>query len=863
MSSVLRPRSTAPVVMGLLTLLWASSPRAEGPPASSAIQARRTLKPIQLDGRLDEAEWALAPLFDRFVQTFPKNGAAPSERTDLRVLYDDDNLYVGILARDSQPLLINRQLGRRDRPPESDSVTVMVDSAHDHRTAYAFTVNAGGILRDVLYFEDIKYTEDWDAVWDGAAADLPDGWSAELVIPLHLLRFPEAPTHTFGLAVRRNLARTREVIDSTLLPRNDNAFVSRFGHLEGLERIPSRGGVQLTPYVAARFGMSPRYADPARPSPRLGSPSADVGVDLRAALTSDLTLTATVNPDFGQVEADQLILNLSTFEQFFPEKRPFFLQGMDVFQPVGDSSQTLFYTRRIGLQTPILAAVKLTGNLTDTLQVGVLDAVVMGPSAPRTGLVDADGEALPDRRIRFHPSRPLHLGPNNELPAQAGAAQNFLTVVLRQQPVTGVSVGGTFAAATPLSDLCAGILPSDPEERDACRVAGGNAAALDWDVRSTDGAWGVRGQLTGSRVAGGPEAGRPLRDGTLLRPGDLGLGAYVSGGKQGGEPFRFDVGYEYLSPRLELSTTGYQPSQNVQEASGRVSFVRPTGFGPLLDFSTSVQGITGWTTDGRGIRLSHKVTVGALATLPGFHAVECELGQLTGRSDIREIPLTGIPYERPPYRYAACAGSTDKNRALSFQLDGYVGRISAPAPLPSKTGGGGAVTMTWRPTPRLETQLTSELLTNLDGPRYVGDEDGRLVFGQLHPRAMSFTLRQLLVLTPRLTLQAYAQFFSAYGRYGPFFEGTPDTNGRLPLARLTPTTTALDPDFHESALNLNAVLRWEYRLGSTLYFVYSRAQTELPTTPGTAQVTRLAPNQLLDGATTDTWLLKWSHQWGL
>lgn len=849
----------SPRLVLLLSLFAAGAPRAQ---QQEEIQAQRTPKPIHLDGKLDEPQWATAPLFDHFVQSFPQEGAAPSERTELRVLYDNDNLYVGVIAHDSQPQSINRQLGRRDHPPESDSVTVTIDSAHDHRTAYSFTVNAGGILRDVLYFEDTKSSEDWDAVWDGAAAALPDGWSAELVIPLHLLRFTESDTNIWGLHVRRQLARTHEVIDSNLIPRNANGFVSRLGHLVGLRDIPSRRNIELVPYVAARYSLQPQYADPTRPTPRLGSPSADVGADLRMALTSGLTLNATVNPDFGQVEADQLILNLTTFEQLFPEKRPFFLQGMDIFQPVGSSSQTLFYTRRIGLDTPILAAAKLTGNVTDHLQLGVLDAVVMGPAAPLHDGIPPD-EDHPDTRLGIHLARPLHLGPNYELPTNPGATQNFFTVVARGQPAAGATVGGTFAAATPLSDLCASSPPTDAQALDACRAAGANTAALDWDVRNADGTWTLLGQLSGSRVLGGPELGRTLRDGTVLRPGDMGLGAYVTGGKLGGEPFRFNATYEYLSPRLDLNAIGFQPTQNEQMGQGEVSFVRPSGWGPLLNFSASLRGSTSWSTDGRGIRLANTVTLGASATLPGFHSAACELGLQTGRNDIREITETGVPYERPPYQYLECVGSTDKNRALSLTVDAYIGYVSASALLPSKSGGGGTVSLTWRPTPRLETQLTGEAITNLDGPRYIGTSGDGYLFGQLDPHGLSLTLRQLLVLTPRLTLQAYAQLFSAYGRYGPFFEGAPGPDGRIRLVDLHPTETSIDPNFHESALNLNVVLRWEYQLGSTLFFVYSRAQSELPPNQGSALVTQLYPQQLLLGPTTDTVLVKWSHQWGL
>ena len=210
-----------------------------------------------------------------------------------------------------------------------------IDSTHDRRSAYYFGINAAGVLRDGLFFGDVNLADTWDGVWDGAVAVRPDGWSAELAIPLDLLRFPRAQTQDWGFLVRRTVHRTHQVYDSTLVPRSANGLVSRFGTLTGLDGVTPRGAFQIPPYVTGRLSFRPQYTDPAYPEPRLTEPSADVGADLRATLTSDLTLNAAINPDFGQVEADQVILNLSNHELFFPEKRPFFNQGLDLFQPVG------------------------------------------------------------------------------------------------------------------------------------------------------------------------------------------------------------------------------------------------------------------------------------------------------------------------------------------------------------------------------------------------------------------------------------------------------------------------------------------------------------------------------------------------
>ena len=255
-----------------------------------------------------------------------------------------------------------------------------------------------------------------------------DGWVAEFSIPLSVLRFPEAAVQTWGFSVRRQIAALNEEIESVDNPRTSNANVSRLGHLTGLEGLKPRRAVELVPYLATRGALRPQFSDPPRPTPRLLDPTLDVGLDVKAALTSDLALNATFNPDFGQVEADQLILNLSTFEAFFPEKRTFFTQGLELFQPVGSATgnvpQSLFYSRRIGLDTPILGAAKLTGTVTKGVEVGVLDAhrhralAAAGRGAPGPALAPAPQPSAapgPQQRAARQSAAP------HQLPGRGGA----------------------------------------------------------------------------------------------------------------------------------------------------------------------------------------------------------------------------------------------------------------------------------------------------------------------------------------------------------------------------------------------------------------------------------------------------------
>ena len=845
--------------------LWIASTAfgaVEGPGVTQLIQAVRVSKSPSIDGKLNEPQWLSAPVFDDFVQSFPDEGARPSERTEVRVLYDDDNLYVGIICYDSRPGQILRQLGRRDNIPASDTVGFAIDSNHDHREAFAFTVNAAGVLQDSLWFQDNQNSEDWDAVWEAAVSERPDGWSAEFAIPLNLLRFSDGPMQTWGFFVRREIARTHEVLDSVLIPRNANGFVSRFGHLSGLSGLKQKTDIEVTPYVAARATLRPQFSDPSIPRPRLLDPSLDLGFDLKGAITRGLTLNATVNPDFGQVEADQVILNLTNFEQLFPEKRPFFTHGLDLFQPVGGdvghTPQTLFYSRRIGLITPILGAGKLTGTAGKGLDIGVLDAFVAGASVP-----DND-EANPNRRLGYFISRPLHLGLKDSFPSLNPVPENYFAAVVRKKVAANSTLGTLFTAATPIAPRCTEEQDnrSDDERPSYCDARGGNSVAVDWNLRTANSQWFLLGQVDASQaVAGSPS--HTLKDGTIIRPGDFGYGGYLTGGKFGGEPFRFELRYEFASPKLDLNAMGFQPNQNAHDIRATLNFVRPSGFGRLRSFYSYLMLEKGWSSDGRFVDRGFSVSAGANAILRPFHFIGWNATFDVPQFDIREVGYTGIPYQRPNVAFFSVFGQSDGSRAIS--LGGSLGLGWRPNPmLPvSSLGYNGNLKIVVHPHPSLETQLETALDYTPHGARYVDTLGAdRFIFGILDSRLLSLTLRQQMVLTPTLTVQAYAQLFSAFGRYGPFY-GALSTGQPIRISELAPAEYSSDPSFHSAVLNLNLVLRWEYRLGSTLFLVYTRSQSSLPTRSGAPIPATLLPVGLGPGPTTEVFQLKWSYWWNI
>ena len=885
--------------------------------AQGPIRAARSPVPPHLDGKVDELAWKRAPVYTEFVESFPQEGAAAADefRTEVRVLYDDRTLYVSVVCHDPQPSEIVHQLARRDSPLAGDMVEVWIDSTHDRRSGVYFAVNAAGVLRDGLLYGDVNLTDTWDGVWDAAVSERPDGWSVELAIPLELLRFPRVPTQEWGFLIRRTVYRTHQVLDSQLIPRSANGLVSRLGTLAGLDGLVPRRAFQLTPYATTRLTFRPQYTDPATPQPRLSYPSADVGLDLRAAVASDLTLVAALNPDFGQVEADQVVLNVSNQELFFPEKRPFFNEGLDLFQPVGDeygAPQRLFYSRRIGLDAPILAAAKLTGTGWKGLDLGILDAVVTGVADPGKADVAylespaADDawvhqvEQSPDRHALYAVQRPFHLGLAGELPAAPPVPRNYLGAVLRQSVLSASTVGATLTSANPLGPRCTqaqvehqkelqAALPTairansadpilfDPQTGvNDCEAYGGTTAGLDMNLRSSDGEWLAIAAVNASRRIGGP-ANDVQYDGTVIHPGDLGAGGYLYAGKYGGEGFRWNVAYRYASPRLDLNAVGFLATQNEQGAELDLHYYRSRDIGALheLQLSAWLQGA--WTADGAWTTRGRRTGVEGLVTLAGFQSIGLDLSWELPRYDVREVRQYGVPFERRGSVGAYLFGNTDPKRKVVLSGEVYLLEGLVQGPVPAQLGGGADLTLLVRPWSWWETQLTGKYDAIPLGARYIqclqgpcsaagvdSPESNTFLFGQRDAETLSLTLRQSFIFTPRLTLQVYAQLFSAGYHHPAYFSARASTGEQISMGSLTPLPEGLpagasNPDFHDAALNINVVFRWEYQLGSILYLVYVRSQSVLGLQPGQTPTSGLTPLRLGPGPTVDTFQVKWSY----
>src|SRR5688572_24056457 len=408
------------------------------------VRAMRTDRPPVIDGRIDDEAWRSAPAHTGFLQSSPTEGAPATQPTEVRILYDDGAIYIAARMFESDPAKIRRELARHDEGDDGDLFYIAIDTYHDHLGAFGFGLNPSGVRVDAIASKDEEnWDTSWDPVWQGASRIDSAGWTAEMRIPLSQLRFTPRAEQLWGVNVYRNLSMRKENNSFVLVKHSERGFASRFAHLVGISGIPAPRRLEALPYVRGQAETRRAVA---------GDPFFDgseftqaIGMDVKYGVTSNLTLDATVNPDFGQVEADPAELNLSVFETFFREKRPFFVEGAQIFDFGTDCNNfcfmgapQLFYSRRIGRQpslaprlpfvgtgtdrravhevmnaftdapthSPILGAAKLTGQLIGGTSIGVLHAETGGVRGRVDALVREESGALPSRLRYEDPIEP-------------------------------------------------------------------------------------------------------------------------------------------------------------------------------------------------------------------------------------------------------------------------------------------------------------------------------------------------------------------------------------------------------------------------------------------------------------------------
>jgi hypothetical protein len=793
------------------------SPPVAAADATSTHLAGRAGVPIRLDGDLSDEAWQEAAIIKDFVQREPSEGAAPTFRTVARVLFDDAAIYVGVRAFDSEPDRVLAFLTRRDTASTSDWIRILIDSAHDRRTAYEFMVNPAGVKRDTYYFNDSNNDESWDAVWDVAVHRDRDGWTAEFRIPYSQLRFGSARDAPLGFAIVREVGRLRETSSWPLLPRGASGYVSSFGELSGVVRPSGGKRLELAPYALGEVHTLP--AQPGNPLLESPDPDATVGLDMKYAVTRSLSFTGTVNPDFGQVEADPAEVNLSAFETFFNERRPFFVEGSGAFAFDCDDC-SLFYSRRIGRtprgipdprggfevhpgQSTILGAGKLTGRV-GPFSIGTLAAVTQDEWARL---------ALGDERWR-----------------QAVEPQTFYTVSrARREFSDQSSVGLILTSANRGRTDAFAFVP------DSAVTAG---ADYDWRLGRR---WNLTGTWEGTHVTGSPAAisalqlsnvhsyQRPDADYVEFDPlaeSMSGHAGSIAFGKIAGDKLRGNVLFAYKSPGFDVNELGFM--RRADEVKQRAwvqrrwmtagKYVRTK----IINFNAwHAQNFGGDRLDLGGNFNTHWTFVNNWSTGGGVNINATTFDdRLTrgGPGGYRNPNVNGWYYF-----------NTDTSRRASFHWDSNFSRDS-----PTGTGGSNRSynfffypRVQLRPVSSVSAEVgisqgrgtdDAQWVTNMTGP------DGpHFVLGRLKQTTTALTLRLSYTLTPNLSLQLYGQPFASAGHYENYKELV-DGRASSYASRYAPYAYDANADFTVLSFRTTNVLRWEYKPGSALFVVWQQGR---------------------------------------
>jgi hypothetical protein len=833
--------------MALTCLLSATIVASTNPPKASAqalanavaessshmVMATRAATAPVIDASDADDVWRSANVISGFRIFDPTEDGEPAFRTEARIAYDARTLYVFVRMHDPRPDSIVSLLSRRDTRTASDQVKVMIDSYLDRRTGYEFAVNPAGVKRDYYISDDSREDISWDAVWDVATRIDSLGWTAEFSIPLSQMRFTAGGENAFGVMIMRDVARSNERYSWPLYRRSQRGLASQFARVGGFSGLASPRRVEIMPYAVTRniSGIDGRIQEQT------------LGGDVKVGLGSNLTLTAAINPDFGQVEADPAVLNLTAFEQSFAELRPFFVEGSGAF----GQNQLLFYSRRIGrapqlsglasadenlpATTPIAAAAKLTGRIGNNFTIGSLAAYTSEQSIGDAVIEPATLYALTRIAREFR-------GGNSVIAATA-------TVVDRD-----------------LDASTADFL------RDRAMVGG-----FDLRHRIFDRRYEVRASLAGSHVEGDADAIARTQRGSVhyfhrpdspleydaTRTSLDGITGSASFEKTSGV-FQYFGSYRYYSPGVETNDLGFlsRADQQVLYTYATIASSKPAYFWRNASATLDMYGEL--TTDG----------------MPIYNYVQAQgYSQFKNNSS---VTLTGwIDNVFPAYCDRCARGgpalrvSASSNLLLNWNADSRKKVVPYFAAIYTTADQGRSYL--WRVRPlvavrtgsRLNWELGARYQKNFDNTQWVqnlgaiGADTTHYVFGRLHQDLLSFQARFNYTVTPTLSLQVYAEPFVTTGTYDNLRELSATPRAENYDARFrTYTGRPLDPDFNVKEFNSNAVVRWEYRPGSVLYLVWQQGRYQDDRNIGDFRATR-DYGDLFGTVPSNTFLIKASY----
>jgi Domain of unknown function (DUF5916)/Carbohydrate family 9 binding domain-like len=820
-------------------------------PTDSTATAVRAVVPPVIDGKDDDEIWRITPAITAFREWNPTEGKAPRFRTEAKVAYDAANLYVFVRAYDPHPDSILRILERRDTFTPSDMIWLFVDSYHDRRTGYEFGVNAAGVKIDQAIYDDGNEDGAWDAVWDVATRIDSLGWTAEFRIPLSQMHYSATRDHVFGFTIDRDIYRYSERVSWPLFSQAKAGMVSQFGTLAGLDTLEAPRRLEAVPYVVTK------NASAIAANRFTNQSNLTLGGDLKYRVASNVTLDATINPDFGQVEADPAVLNLTAYESFFDERRPFFVAGRGLFRfdvncsQVNCNNEGLYYSRRIGrtpelaatygdtipLQpTTILGAAKLIGRFPNGLTLGVLDATTQRAAGP----ADTTYEPL----------------------------TNFAVARLTQDLRHGNTTLGAMVTA---------VNRGMDEWSSPYMASSAYAAGVDFRHRFLDNTYEISGSLDQSRVQGSREAILGIQtdavhyyqrpDGRLpLDSGRTALGGDAEEfkvDKVAGQHLMFESAYQRRSPGFEINDLGYLRRADEQSWSTWVGFFDRKQRALYNRFQWNNNWWQYWTANGLALEAAYNSNVHVTFRNNWSWNMGATVGQLATTYDDRSA-RGGPAMRQDSYLAPWLSVSGDDRRALVPYFNFNYFRGDAGHNWSWSYGPEIDYKVTGRFSSAFQVNWQHNVADNQWYGNYTDTAGTHYTFAHLDQVTTSATVRLNYTFSPAISLQAYLQPFVSQGTYTDVrqLSTTPRAaryeDRYAPYAN--PAVTSDPGGFDSKQFQSNLVFRWEYRPGSTLFVIWNEGRQGYLPQAGTADLAGDV-RQLFTLHPENTFLVKVSYWW--
>jgi hypothetical protein len=810
-------------------LLVAASARADCPRAGKTVPVAHGS--VEVDGKLDDPTWATACFIDDFEQKQPAYGAPPTRRVTTAVAIDRDTLYVAARMWSAGPGDIDNALTQRDDTGQAERFIVSIDPSHTRRVAYSFAVTAAGVRADWIHTDDTEGARDatWNPVWRARTEILPDGWTAELAMPLSQLRLPAAPQTSWGINFNWYIPHRNEDVFWRAVPPDRTAWASWFGELTDLPQIERGPGLELLPYTAHRLTIDEA------PRGMLGhrvNGGIEAGLDARFRPLPGLTVAATINPDFAQVDVDPAFVNLTAFEVQLPEQRPFFVANAPMF---ADAGGAYFYSRRIGglphapptadeialpTQVRILGAAAAGGFLADRTQIAALGAVTSS----------ADADAVIGGATQRLAIAPLTGWAAARIEHQVGASVLGATATAVERDLGGSSLAKLLARTALVGGGDARLRTADGT------YEGFLYAGLSSLFGSPDAIAAI--EQSSAHYFQRPDAGYLHVDPDARRL--LGWHAGAIGTKRAGE-WQGTASANVESPGFELNDLGVLQSADDIDLSTDLRRMVTRPGERVFQWDAGAGASASWNFG--GLRKPVDLRASGHVTSRAFNSASIALDVTTpgGSDDLTR----GGPVMRTGWAESVkLTANTPQGRAQQLSAT-LVGQLSPTL----QQGITVSASLASRVRPSLRLDLTPSFTWVESQRQYVttvtgGGErtfDSRYLFGQLHRKEAALELRATWSLSPELVVTVYAQPFASVGRYDQLGELAAAGSGDVRWYAATSRAGAMraiadgasgfqtgfsidEPDFTVLSLRSTAVLRWELSPGSTLFIVWQQSR---------------------------------------